>query len=176
MKLTEKENLLLRRALDAASSPAESEAAAKAFIRSLRERGVSGMILCHPTGKREHKPSQSRNQILNVHIGLIPNGCRQDGTDSLNRGNQRLLPHLRVDHSHHHLRHPRLNRKKSNLGELRRVHGRNTLIPSGISCGNDARHASRNPHRSNLHRLKAGHNVKSGSNALTLWAGFIPST
>jgi len=48
MKLTEKENLLLRRALDAASSSAESEAAAKAFISSLRKRGVSGYDFVPP--------------------------------------------------------------------------------------------------------------------------------
>ena len=48
MKLTEKENLLLRRALDAATSAAESEAAAKAFISSLRKRGVSGYDFVPP--------------------------------------------------------------------------------------------------------------------------------
>ncbi len=70
------------------------------------------MILSRLTGKRVHKPNQSRNQILNVHIGLILNGCHQDGRDSPNQGNQRLLPRLRVDHSHHLRRRLRLNRKK----------------------------------------------------------------
>src|SRR5260221_6375738 len=133
------------------------------------------MILSRLTGKRVHKPNQSRNQILNVHIGLILNGCHQDGRDSPNQGNQRLLPRLRVDHSHHLRRRLRLNRKKRNLGKLRHVHGRNTVILSGISFGNSARHDSRNPQRTNVHRLKPGYNVKPGSNAPNLWATFIPS-
>jgi hypothetical protein len=41
MKITEREDLLMRRALDPASSPAEAEAAAAAFVKSLRNRGIS---------------------------------------------------------------------------------------------------------------------------------------
>jgi hypothetical protein len=42
MKITEKENILLRRALDPASSPNEAAKAAEAFIASLRKRGLNG--------------------------------------------------------------------------------------------------------------------------------------
>jgi hypothetical protein len=42
MKITEREEILMRRALDPASSPAEAEMAAQAFVRSLHKRGVSG--------------------------------------------------------------------------------------------------------------------------------------
>jgi len=42
VKLTEKENLLLRRALDKASAPAEAAKAAEALVKSLRERGIDG--------------------------------------------------------------------------------------------------------------------------------------
>jgi hypothetical protein len=42
MKLTQKENLLLRRALDKATTPAEAQTAARAFVESLRARGVNG--------------------------------------------------------------------------------------------------------------------------------------
>jgi hypothetical protein len=54
MKLTEKENLLLRRALDPASSPNEAEMAMAAFARSLRKRGVSGYDFVPPD--REARP------------------------------------------------------------------------------------------------------------------------
>jgi hypothetical protein len=38
MKLTEREDLLMRRALDPASAPAEAAKAAEAFVNSLRKR------------------------------------------------------------------------------------------------------------------------------------------
>jgi hypothetical protein len=55
MKITEKENLLLRRALDPASSPNEAEAAMAAFARSLRRRGISGYDFVPPD--REPQPT-----------------------------------------------------------------------------------------------------------------------
>src|SRR5258708_2848927 len=48
VKLTKKEDILLRRALDKASAPAEAAMAAQAFINSLRKRGVSGYDLVPP--------------------------------------------------------------------------------------------------------------------------------
>ena len=48
MKITEREELLMRRALDPASSPAEAAKAAEAFVNSLRKRGVSGYDLLLP--------------------------------------------------------------------------------------------------------------------------------
>jgi hypothetical protein len=48
VKLTKKEDILLRRALDKASAPAEAARAAQAFINSLRKRGVSGYDLVPP--------------------------------------------------------------------------------------------------------------------------------
>lgn len=42
MRITEKENLLPRRALDSATTDAEAETAAKAFVHALRSRKVSG--------------------------------------------------------------------------------------------------------------------------------------
>ena len=42
MKITKKENLLLRRALDAATTEAEAETAAKALVKALRKRQVRG--------------------------------------------------------------------------------------------------------------------------------------
>ena len=48
MKITEKENMLLRRALDLASSANEAETAMAAFARSLRKRGISGYDFVPP--------------------------------------------------------------------------------------------------------------------------------
>jgi hypothetical protein len=42
MKISKKEELLMRRALDPASSPAEVAKAAEAFVSSLRKRGLNG--------------------------------------------------------------------------------------------------------------------------------------
>ena len=42
MKLSEREEKLLMRGLDKASSPAEAEKAAQTLINSFRERGISG--------------------------------------------------------------------------------------------------------------------------------------
>jgi hypothetical protein len=49
MKLTQRENLLLRRALGKATIPAEAETAAKAFIESLRKRGINAYDFVTPT-------------------------------------------------------------------------------------------------------------------------------
>jgi hypothetical protein len=54
MKITERENLLLRRALDKATTPAEAETAAKAFVESLRRRGINGYDFVPP--EREGPP------------------------------------------------------------------------------------------------------------------------
>jgi len=42
MKITAREEILMRRALDPASSPAEAAKAAEAFVSSLRKRGIDG--------------------------------------------------------------------------------------------------------------------------------------
>lgn len=60
MKLTEKENLLLRRALDPASSPNEAEVAMAAFARSLRKRGVSGYDFVPPQRQATAPGPQAR--------------------------------------------------------------------------------------------------------------------
>lgn len=57
MKITEKENMLLRRALDQASSPNEAEVAMAAFARSLRKRGVNGYDFVSPD--REPRPADT---------------------------------------------------------------------------------------------------------------------
>jgi hypothetical protein len=48
MKITAREEILMRRALDPASSPAEAAKAAEAFVNSLRKRAVSGYDLVPP--------------------------------------------------------------------------------------------------------------------------------
>jgi hypothetical protein len=60
MKLTEKENLLLRRALDPASSPNEAEMAMAAFARSLRKRGVSGYDFVPSSRQAQPQGPQAR--------------------------------------------------------------------------------------------------------------------
>lgn len=60
MKLTEKENLLLRRALDPASSANEAETAMAAFARSLRKRGVSGYDFVPPNRQAQPQGPQAR--------------------------------------------------------------------------------------------------------------------
>ncbi len=60
MKITEKENLLLRRALDPASSPNEAEAAMAAFARSLRRRGISGYDFVPPDREAQPAGPQAR--------------------------------------------------------------------------------------------------------------------
>jgi hypothetical protein len=60
MKLTEKENLLLRRALDPASSPNEAEMAMAAFARLLRKRGVSGYDFVPPNRQAQPQGPQAR--------------------------------------------------------------------------------------------------------------------
>jgi hypothetical protein len=60
MKLTEKEDLLLRRALDPASSPNEAEVAMAAFARSLRKRGVSGYDFVPPSRQAQPQGPQAR--------------------------------------------------------------------------------------------------------------------
>ena len=56
MKLTERENLLLRRALDKATTPAEAETAAKAFVASLRSPGINVYHFVPPPGQRQPEP------------------------------------------------------------------------------------------------------------------------
>lgn len=58
MKLTEKENLLLRRALDKATTPAEAQTAARAFVDSLRARGISGYDFFVPPERSGPPPRQ----------------------------------------------------------------------------------------------------------------------
>jgi hypothetical protein len=57
MNLTEKESILLRRALDKGSSPAEADMAARALINSLRKRGISGYDFFSPQ-PQNHAPPQ----------------------------------------------------------------------------------------------------------------------
>jgi hypothetical protein len=57
MKLTQKEDILLRRALDPASSPNEAAKAAEAFVNSLRKRGLNGYDFVRRVApEREHGP------------------------------------------------------------------------------------------------------------------------
>jgi hypothetical protein len=56
--LTDKENILLRRALDPASSPAEAAKAAEAFVTSLRKRGLNGYDFVPPPPPRNQRASQ----------------------------------------------------------------------------------------------------------------------
>jgi len=44
MKITAREEILMRRALDPASSPAESGKAAEAFVGSLRKRSINNYL------------------------------------------------------------------------------------------------------------------------------------
>jgi hypothetical protein len=60
MKITEREELLMRRALDPASSPAEAAKAAEAFVNSLRKRGVNGYDFVPPGRKVEPPGPQPR--------------------------------------------------------------------------------------------------------------------
>src|SRR5260221_4245948 len=60
MKITEKENMLLRRALDPASSPNEAEAAMAAFARSLRKRGINGYDFVPPDREARPQGPQAR--------------------------------------------------------------------------------------------------------------------
>src|SRR5262245_14062406 len=62
MKITERENLLLRRALDKATTPSEAETAAKAFVESLRHRGVSGYDFVPP--ERSAAPPRATSTSL----------------------------------------------------------------------------------------------------------------
>lgn len=48
MKITQREDLLMRRALDPASTPVEAAKAAEAFVASLRKRGVNGYEFVKP--------------------------------------------------------------------------------------------------------------------------------
>lgn len=50
--LTEKESMLLRRALDPASSPTEAAKAMEAFANSLRKRGLNGYDFVPPDSPR----------------------------------------------------------------------------------------------------------------------------
>jgi hypothetical protein len=52
MKITRREEMLMRRALDKASSPTEAAKAAEAFVNSLRQRGINVYELVRPTSAR----------------------------------------------------------------------------------------------------------------------------
>jgi hypothetical protein len=60
MKITEKENILLRRALDPASSPNEAAKAAEAFVTSLRKRGLNGYDFVRPARPEPQQGPQTR--------------------------------------------------------------------------------------------------------------------
>jgi hypothetical protein len=60
MKITEREEILMRRALDPASSPAEAEMAAQVFVRSLRKRGVSGYDFVRKSAPEASQCQQQR--------------------------------------------------------------------------------------------------------------------
>jgi hypothetical protein len=57
MKITPKEELLMRRALDKAGSPAEAVKAAEAFVNSLRKRGIDGYEFVGKTEAPPPKPA-----------------------------------------------------------------------------------------------------------------------
>ena len=56
MQITKREELLMRRALDPASSPAEAAKAAEAFVNSLRKRGINGYEFARPTAAPQPSP------------------------------------------------------------------------------------------------------------------------
>ena len=62
MKITPREELLMRRALDPASSAAEAETAAQAFVRSLRKRGINGYDFVSKTGEAGPSPQPPPQQ------------------------------------------------------------------------------------------------------------------
>jgi hypothetical protein len=75
MKITPREELLMRRALDPASSAAEAETAAQAFVRSLRKRGINGYDFVSKTGAAGPSPQPHHNSLsLNRRHSRIPSG------------------------------------------------------------------------------------------------------
>jgi hypothetical protein len=64
--LTDKENILLRRALDPASSPAEAAKAAEAFVNSLRKRGLNGYDFMAPPRRATNDLNKSRRLSRNL--------------------------------------------------------------------------------------------------------------
>jgi hypothetical protein len=62
VKITPREELLMRRALDPASSPAEAAKAAEAFVNSLRKRRVNGYDFVRKTGATGPTPQQPPQQ------------------------------------------------------------------------------------------------------------------
>ncbi len=82
MKITEREEILMRRALDPASSPAEAEMAAQVFVRSLRKRGVSGYEL---RAQALLRPARARSSGLAIRRRQSPSRNHSQKRGLINR-------------------------------------------------------------------------------------------